>query len=179
MRSVSITKQSDNSEFYKFGGYDYTTSKPVDSFFVGKLQNGKADKPIIWKQADHFKLKKPLLGCGVIQRYPFIVIFGGETTGDKALDDIYILDIRSKSGWVQSPIKCPTKSRYVAVLDHEQKAHLFTWNNNKQHYSIALKDLVPELVNGQQRHDDDEKGGDEESESAKLRVCFHGQTAWR
>ena len=121
MREVSITKQADDSEFYKFGGWDDTTKKCTDSFFVGKLQNGKADKPIIWKQADHFKLKKPLLGCGVIQRYPFIVIFGGETTGDKALDDIYILDIRSKSGWVQSPIKCPKKNMCVKRLKRKKR----------------------------------------------------------
>merc|ERR1712079_694434 len=78
-----------------------------------------------------------------------IITFGGATTGGERLDDIYILDIRSNSGWTRSSIKCPMKSRYIAAID-QQRVHLYTYkNNNKQHYCIALKDLIPELHRSQ------------------------------
>ena len=85
------------------------------------------------------------------------------------------LDIQSKSGWIQNPIKCPMESQYVAALDHQHKVHLFTANydNKPQHYSIALQDIVPELATSPMaqrvrpnQQNDDEKGGIEEEESA-------------
>ena len=102
------------------------------------------------------------------------------------VDDIHILDVRSKNGWIQSPIKCPMKSRFVAVLDQQRIAHLFTyWNKNKQYFCITLNELIPDLAISSmkqgatmkkpqqiQQHDDDEKGGDGAAEDAKLRVCF-------
>ena len=141
--------------FYKFGGYDDDANGATDSFFIGKLQEDDAGKPVIWEQAEQFKLRQPMWHCGVIQSGPFIVTFGGikwmEAVG---LDEVYILDTRSKRGWIESQIKCPVKSGYVAVLDYEDGVHLFTWNGEDygvkhgvapQHFSISLEELIPEF----------------------------------
>lgn len=88
---VLLTKQEDDSVFYKFGGWSATTRNYVDWFYVGHLQNGDASKPIVWKKAPQYTLQKPLNGCGVIQKGPFIVIFGGYfCLHDEFLDDVFI-----------------------------------------------------------------------------------------
>ena len=160
---------------------------PRNSFYVGRLQHDDPSKPIRWKKNDHFTLKKPLYGSGYIHYNHRIIIFGGVTSGYTKVDDIYILDVRSKKGWIRSPIKCPMESEYVAVLDHQQRVHLFTYGStyNNQHYCIALNELIPDLAifpmkqratmkkpRQIEQHDDDEKGGDGAAENAKLRVCF-------
>ena len=43
--------------------------------------------------------------------------------------------------------KCPMESEYIAVLDHQERVHIFTFgNSNRGHYSIALKDITSELA---------------------------------
>ena len=134
-------------------------------------------RPMKWNKSREWKMKRAVFGCGVINKGPFVVMFGGKSNSGFS-DEIYILDIRSKSGWIQSPIKCPMESNYVAALDHQQRVHLFTfYNDDAKHYSIALQDIVPELAISAMaqrvrpnQQNDDEKGGIEE-ESAKLGIC--------
>merc|ERR1712079_219129 len=39
------------------------------------------------------------------------------------------------------------KSKYIAVWDHQQTVHIFTkGKQDKQHYSIPLRDILPLLV---------------------------------
>ena len=78
------------------------------------------------------------------------------------------------------------KSFFVGVLDQQQRVHLCTnSDDNKQHFCIALNELIPDLAISAmkqnvtmkkpqqiQQHDDDEKGGDGAAEDGKLRVCF-------
>jgi len=130
----------------------------VDYFHFNKFA-------IAWHEAPHWTLKRPLSFCGVVQTDSHIVVFGGEDSNELS-DEIYILDTRSNEGWVQSPIKCPTKSRYVAVLDHRQRVHIFTSQSPslhvdpkdklrllsahpddvyiQGHYCIALEHLLPQ-----------------------------------
>jgi len=145
--------------------YDTILLMIIDYFFVPTTE-------IAWKQTPHWTLMRPLSFCGVIQSGSFIIIFGGEARSPSCReahspwtalsDEIYILDTRSNEGWIQSPIKCPAKSRYVAVLDHRQRVHIFTsWSpclqqqevlderhynpdeiHTKGHYCIALKDIL-------------------------------------
>merc|ERR1712110_910119 len=97
MSGVSVTKLDDDSKMCKFGGFLLEDMDCVDHFYIGHLENGNAQKPIIWKKSNEFQLPQPITRCGVIQIGPFIVIFGGWTTGGKGVSDIDILDLRSKN----------------------------------------------------------------------------------
>lgn len=137
-----------NMEFYMFGGKNLRHSRTLNSFYIGKLQKDDVTKPIIWEKAEYFKLKRPLVRCGVIQCGPYIAIFGGSDGSaifggpGNCTNFISILDVRLKSGWIDCSIKCPIKEQCVAVLDYKQNAHIFTSGGN-EHYSISVKKLIP------------------------------------
>ena len=144
---VSFTKRSDDSEFYQFGGINADEFSFIDTFYVGKLDNGDPTKPIIWTENRYFRLLRGIARFGVIQYGPYIVIFGGEWT--KGMNpntaDIDVLDTRSRADWTRSPIKCPEENEYTAVLDDQLNVHLFTNDGDNKHYSISLKAFIPDL----------------------------------
>merc|ERR1719361_1306327 len=141
---VSVCKKADDSEFYKFGGYDCDNNEYVDDFYIGTLPDPK--QPIQWKKVEEFKLKQSFGNCGVVIYAHFIIIFGGEIGYDKYLSDIYILDTRSKTGWVRSSIQCPVESDYVAALDDQNNVHIFTFGRQQQqHCRISLRAFIPNL----------------------------------
>ena len=165
MSGVALTKGEGNT-YYKFGGFDYSTGKPVNSFFIGSLTNNDGAKPLIWRQTNKFTLKKPPSHFGYVQRGPFIVILGG-WSGDWE-DTVSILDLRDDSGWRPSAFTCPLKTRYIATLDNDENIHLFTWGaSHKKHFSVGLKTLGIELEDR-----DDEKGSDEDDDGVSLVFRF-------
>ena len=142
-----------NFELFKFGGLDLRDGQCVDSFYVGTLKDGDSSKPIQWELAPEFRLKHPLRAFGYIQHGPLIVTFGGVTNFNSQagmgrrtgvhIDDIYILDLRNGSGWVQSSIKCPQKADYHAVLDKEQRIHLHERTYGRQnHYCMDVEKII-------------------------------------
>ena len=84
---------------------------------------------------------------GYVQHGPFIVTFGGFRNQDSS-DDIFILDLRSDNGWIQSSLKCPHKSTYHAVLDNKQYVHLHTtaWGQPAKHYRVKWSDIITKFV---------------------------------
>ena len=150
-------------EMFKFGGIerDRKTSsnrqlrhcRTTDSFHIGKLRDKHAAEPIQWTLAPHYKLKRALYGFGHIQHEQFIVIFGGsefdsirgKPRGPRC-DDIYILDLTKKCGWVQSPIRCPRQMQCSAVLDANLMVHLKDYEDADGHWKMDLNDIIPELM---------------------------------
>ena len=117
-----------------------------DSFCIGTVQNGNGAKPIQWKRAPEYNLKHPMHRPGYIQHGPFIVTFGGLARVrdiPHSIDDIYILDLRKNCGWIQSPIKCPKRGEYRAVLDETQRVHLLSFWYDHELYCIKLSDVIP------------------------------------
>ena len=74
-----------------------------------------------------------MYGFGYIQYGSFLLTFGGliqELEFGEYVSDwtnsIYILDLRTNEGWIESSIKCPEKAQYNnTVLDDLQRVHLF------------------------------------------------------
>ena len=134
-------------ELYKFGGRRRNPLNyfPVDTFYIGVLENGDAALPIKWTVKPNYRMKYPLKAFGYVHYGPFIVTFGGLIEHDFT-DAIYVLDLRSKSGWIQSQIKCPMKTTYHAVIDDTQTIHLFAAIQHKLHNlhisSLQLKDII-------------------------------------
>ena len=173
---VDLVSKFSIFELFQFGGLigpfsDGPTMRANDSFYVGFLENdGNASgtERIHWKLALEYELKYPLSDFGYIQYGPFIVTFGGVSDerfrdgANRHTDGIYILDLRKNCGWIESPIKCPKKIQFHAVLDEDRRVHLLSrygsserrwgffrskelWEH--EHYCIDLTDLVPELLN--------------------------------
>ena len=161
MRDVAVTKGEGNT-YYKFGGYDWSTNKPVNSFYIGSLTNNDGSKPLHWKKTNKFTLKKPLSYFGYVQREPFIVILGGYSSGCE--DIVCILDLRDDSGWKPAAFTCPIKSSYTATLDNDENIHLFTYGD-KKHFSVGIKTLGIDL----EGNDDEKKEDDVDGVFA---VCF-------
>lgn len=122
-----------------------------ESLYIGKLGYGDPEELTEWKKAPQYTLKNlgrditSLRGFGYIHHGSLIVIFGGEVAHcvfPVCLDGIYILHLCDDKGWIESPIKCPMKARYRAVVDGTQRVHLFVWERPEQ-YCIELKNLIP------------------------------------
>lgn len=139
-------------ELFRFGGFDQEKRDQVDSFYVGTLKNEDPTKPIQWKLVPEYTLLRPLRAFGYIQHNHFIVTFGGETREwlktkkcerEFDIDDIYILNLNKSDGWIKSPIKCPEKATYRAVLDNEERVHLIVIHDTeKKHYHMDLKNII-------------------------------------
>ena len=173
---VDLVSKFSILELFQFGGligpFSYAPIvRANDSFYVGSLANdGSANgaERIQWKLAPEYKLKYPLSHFGYIQCGPFVVTFGGVSDerfrdgANRNTDGIYILDLRKNSGWIESPIKCPKKIQFHAVLGEDRRVHLLSrygssgsqrkWFRSKEvweheHYCIDLTDVIPELLN--------------------------------
>ena len=161
-------------ELIKFGGARQPVDRlhrrresweELDSFYIGTLKDDDAAKPIEWELAPEYTLKYPLSQFGYVQHGAFLVIFGGET--DKFENkgasfrtryffrDIFVLDLSKKSGWIQSPVKCPSKGIFHAVLDQDLRVHLMTQRTRfdkvtqkykQEHYCMKLKDIIPQSM---------------------------------
>ena len=166
-------------DLFQFGGSNLlkahrSKGSAPESFYVGSLQNTESAngqigaEPIQWTVVPEYELKYPLSDFAYIQYGPFIVTFGGGSDEGfrdgipRNIDAIYILDLRKNCGWIESPIKCPKKTYFDAVMDQNQRIHLISrwgksavhreWFRNKavwehEHYCINLTDVIPELVN--------------------------------
>ena len=173
---VDLVSKFSIFELFQFGGFKYRIAGKSrlcanDSFYVGSLQNiggTNGAQRIQWALAPEYKMKYPLTAFGHIQYGPFIVTFGGvsddrfrEGTVIFNTDHIYILDLRKKYGWTQCPVKCPKKAYFHAVLDEDQRVHLWgrygcsklqparfrskaVWEH--EHYCINLMDIIPQLM---------------------------------
>ena len=167
---INIISRYSTFELFKFGGFDEHETVCTDSFYIGTLVKEEPSEPIHWELAPQYTLKYPMIDFGYVQSGPWIITFGGkfkrEESSDEEnasdneeswkasnleeweflcdhLDEIFVLDLRENSGWVESAIKCPEKSGYHAVLDDAQRVHLFARENkaNKQ-YCIELEHLI-------------------------------------
>ena len=158
-------------ELIKFGGArQYVKNcggswQDLDSFYIGTLKDDDAAKPIEWHVAPEYTLKYPLSYFGYVQHGAFIVIFGGKwrTVPEDGLgygkshdsQDIFILDLSKKSGWIQSPVECPRKGVFHAVLDQGLRVHLLTQRPSfdketqkyeQEHYCMKLRDIIPQSM---------------------------------
>ena len=137
-------------EVLKFAGWDLDEKCSLDSFYVGTLRNENAAEPIDWKLVPEWRMKHLMYGFGYIQYGSFVLTFGGliqELEFGEYVSDwtnsIYILDLRTNEGWIESSIKCPQKAQYNnTVLDDMQRVHLFPIGNTGKHYWIDVKDLI-------------------------------------
>ena len=150
---VDIISRFGIFEVFKFGGHQSQSAGSLpphmislDSFYIGTLENGDASQPIQWTLAPEYTLKYPLHYFAHVQYGPFILTFGGFASNAFWTDDIYILDLRKKSGWIQSPIKCVGKNCYNAVLVDAERVHLFDRSPQATHYWIDLKEIIPESM---------------------------------
>ena len=131
-------------ELLKFGGWDLHEDCNMDSFYIGTLRNENAEEPIEWRLVPEWRMKHFMYGFGYIQYGSFILTFGGYVENLDSTDSIYILNLRTNEGWIESPIKCPKKAQYSkTVLDDMQRVHLFPVGYAGVHYWIDVKDLIP------------------------------------
>ena len=101
-------------------------SKTMEMSASGALGYGKEFEPIKWSPAPHYALRQPIKEFGYIQHGPFIVLFGGVLKGGVYSDYIFVLDLERNGGWIRSPVKCQDKGPCLAVLDGNEKVHLFS-----------------------------------------------------
>lgn len=149
-------------ELFKMGGFR------DDSFYIGALKHKNAAEPVHWTLAPEYKFKHCIRGFVCIHHGSFIVIFGGSNCNQRNgtmrfrfnsgrivnqdqghRNGIHFLDLTSDCGWTKSPIKCPEKFPTHAVLDDNQRVHLFdTYSSSRMHWVIKLSDIIPELGQG-------------------------------
>merc|ERR1719242_3016136 len=117
-----------NVVYTKFGGFIPDGDTFLDSFYIGSVYGEQEHAPmwIDWKLMPQYKLPIQLEGCGHVHYGSYLITFGGLTTDFKDTDDIFILNFRNDEGWKKSPLQCPLKSAFTAVLDHLLVVHLFT-----------------------------------------------------
>ena len=136
-------------EFYKFGGTNAAHNE--DSFFVGHLVDDDPTRPIKWTESPRYRLLNGIgLVRGVVQYNGNIITFGGRDSGAHRSDDIAILNIDAKEHWKLSSIKCPHSGYFAAVLDHQQRVHLFSVSFGpgrvqNTHHSIPIQVILANL----------------------------------
>ena len=134
-------------ELLKFGGWDLHENCNMDSFSVGTLRNENAEESIEWRLVPEWRMKHLMYGFGYIQYGSLILTFGGFIENVDSTDSIYILDLRTNEGWIESPIKCPKRAQYSkTVLDDMQRVHLFPVGYAGVHYWIDVRDLIPQSM---------------------------------
>ena len=162
--SLVAVIQGPGAKFYKFGGYDWSNKRAVDSFFTGTLKDGDASKPIQWTKTPKWTLNEPIQGLGHVRYGRYIVIFGGHSSDH--VDTVSMLDLHGDSGWKPAALKCPISSSYTATVDGDDNIHLFTWGHDeKKHISIGIKALDIE------HHDEDEEKGDGDDDGVIQYFC--------
>ena len=145
-RRISADVEGLITKLCTFGLLAFGVMDGQDAFHFGTLTGHDPTLPIDWKLASEYKLQHTTDGFGYIQHGPFIVMFGGvdPLSEDSSIDDICILDLRKKTGWIQSPMRCPRQGRYDAVLDSRQNVHLYTqFDLEAKHFCVKLMDLFP------------------------------------
>eukprot|EP01084_Bolivina_argentea_P070676 128514_1 len=151
--SVCILRYND--QIIRFGGFNYDTNQCMDKFIMSSpIKNLKTKKnnhsDIHWFEKLTCKLPEPINGCGYILYKDYVITFGGSTHGGKKLDSMYLLDLKNtNNGWIQlTHIKCPVKSKFIAVLDENtNNIHLFARVDNKKHFSIPINSVLNTKIN--------------------------------
>ena len=141
------------TEFHKLGGADFRPYSYLGLFCVGHLPNDDPSQPIQWTEIPEFCLHGHGLGSGVVQKDCYIITFGGRGESRRQLsDEIWILNVDAQEQWKLSPMKCPERSGFVAVLDHQQNVHLFSWGmmEKNTHHCIPI-DVIIASVHCRQR----------------------------
>ena len=152
-----ICKYVSTTEFYKFGGADFRPYSYLGLFCIGHLPNDDPSQPIQWTEIPEFCLHGHGLGSGVVQKDCYIVTFGGRGELCRELsDEIWILNVDAQEQWKLSPMKCPERSGFVAVLDYQQNVHLFSWGlmEKNTHHCIPI-DVIIASVERRQRSNRD------------------------
>ena len=125
-------------EFYKFGGGDYRSDqgiyRPLDSFYIGKLQDDHGAKPIQWTQTPKYSLKTRddnLCHRHYVFQTDAGTVFLGFHWGDWEIrtKDIYVssIDCDGKQQCMQRSIQSPILGIRVqaVVMDHQGNVHFF------------------------------------------------------
>ena len=143
-----------NDRIIKFGGRDIQSRESLDTFFMSSIINENDLKSITWTEKPEYKLKQGLYNCGYVIYKNIIVTFGGKIEEHKFIDNIYALDLDKEYGWVEIKcIKCPLESQYRAVLDGDDRVHLYTrtniypnWKESiRKHYSMPIKEIIKDV----------------------------------
>ena len=146
MYGVSILKYQ--NKIIKFGGFCYYFT---DEFLISNEIKPDSNDILEW---DKYKLPKNLEMCGYILYKHYIVIFGGEGTGNKFTDTIYLLDLKKDFDWKEvKHIKCPMKSKYVATVTADNMVHLFTeinkvtvnWRESARGYYLPISTIFDRI----------------------------------
>ena len=142
---INLISEFSTFEVFRFGGIDANNNCfDSDAFCVGTLNQEDAAKPLNWTLVPEYTMSHAMRDFGYVQYGSFVVTFGGMMGQSDLIefDEIYVLDLHKKSGWVQSPIKCPEEGTYEAVLDDNLTVHLF---GDYSHHCMELIKIVPSL----------------------------------
>ena len=135
-----------NNQIMQVGGYNR------GEFWISTeiQEDDDGEKKLDWVEKTKWKLPRQIAGGGLIRYKHYIILFGGGLGGITFGDSIMILDLESDEGWREIDMKCPLKSKYLAVLCDDNHIHLFTestqwpdWKNSeKQHHSIHVSTIL-------------------------------------
>eukprot|EP01083_Nonionella_stella_P118333 353256_1 len=145
---ASIVKYKD--QIIRFGGYNYDTDQYVDALFISSRIKRNTLNDIEWTSMPSWKCNQGVCDCGYLMYKHYIIMFGGATTGNKRLDTICVLNVRSADdGWIElNHIKCPMPSEYHAVVDTMDNIHILSGYNDKKdckHYSISISSVLKDI----------------------------------
>ena len=157
----------------KFGGFKQSTDNYMSEILMSSGIKDDYNQSIKWIVQPQWAFKHTLYGCGCMIFKHWIITFGGKIYDDinECIDTIYLLDLNKDIGWIKlKHIKCPLKSRYLAVLTHDFHVHLFSsinkWPNFQDsivvHYSIHISDIFGSIFNGNGVGDDTWEWNEEE-----------------
>ena len=134
LRSVAHSHSEDT--VFVAGGTDYNTQH--DALYEVTVSATSSTATI---ESKH-QMPAALAYFGCVSFKGFILIFGGETTGDTSTDVIYVFDCKQRQ-WRQSSIRCPKKGWCHAVLLGDN-VHLIRILSGD--HSVLS---VPAILNGQ------------------------------
>ena len=133
-------------QLIKFGGINHDTKEKEDTFMIGSIYNKNDNEYVEWKTKVKYKLPAPMYGYGHVLHNNLIIIFGGETNDDYSAT-IYVLDLEKDDGWMRvQKIQCPMRSTYDAVIDAEDRIHLFETSGDisldSYHFTIPVSVII-------------------------------------
>ena len=143
-----------SNRIIKFAGLSSNSVK-LDKFVMSSVieqnDNDNDNNDITWSERPEFKLKRGVYQFGYVLYKHYLIFFGGDIGCGDFVDTIYLLDLNKNIGWIElQHIKCPMKSKYVAILTMDKHVHLFSgsnkwpdWPNSERgHYSIPISTIL-------------------------------------
>lgn len=94
-----------------------------------------------------YQMPAPLRWPGCVSVNGFILIFGGDTTGQKGTDLIYVFDIE-RCEWRRANIRCPQNGCFHAVLmgDNAHLFHIHQQQGNGSHSALSVTAILNDQV---------------------------------